>query len=44
MLGIIGGTGLYKMDDLKNIKIEKVNTPYGVPSSENFEKLKFLRK
>lgn len=34
MLGIIGGTGLYKMDDLENIKIEKVNTPYGVPSSE----------
>lgn len=34
MLGIIGGTGLYKMDDLEDIKIEKVNTPYGVPSSE----------
>jgi 5'-methylthioadenosine phosphorylase len=34
MLGIIGGTGLYKMDDLDDIKIEKVNTPYGVPSSE----------
>jgi 5'-methylthioadenosine phosphorylase len=34
MLGIIGGTGLYKMDELEDIKIEKVNTPYGMPSSE----------
>ncbi len=34
MLGIIGGTGLYKMDELENIKTEVVSTPFGAPSSE----------
>lgn len=35
MLGIIGGSGLYKMQDLKIIKEEKVKTPFGDPS-DNF--------
>lgn len=35
MLGIIGGSGLYKMQDLKIIKEEKVKTPFGEPS-DNF--------
>lgn len=33
MIGIIGGTGLYKMDGLTNIRSEEVKTPYGSPSS-----------
>jgi 5'-methylthioadenosine phosphorylase len=33
MLGIIGGTGLYKIDSLKNIKIQEVSSPFGHPSS-----------
>lgn len=35
MLGIIGGSGLYKMQDLKIIKEERVKTPFGEPS-DNF--------
>ncbi|GAB5355668.1 hypothetical protein AAMO2058_000225300 [Amorphochlora amoebiformis] len=31
-IGIIGGSGLYKMDDLKNRKEIKLTTPYGNPS------------
>ena len=32
MLGIIGGTGLYSIKDLKIIKREFVDTPFGAPS------------
>ncbi len=32
MIGIIGGSGLYKMEDLKIIKEEKIKTPFGEPS------------
>ena len=31
-IGIIGGSGLYKMDALKNVKEVKVETPFGIPS------------
>ena len=33
-LGIIGGSGLYKMDGFENSKWKKVNTPWGKPSDE----------
>lgn len=33
MLGIIGGTGLYKMEALANSREKKVSTPFGEPSS-----------
>ena len=33
-LGIIGGSGLYKMDGFEKIKWKKVNTPWGKPSDE----------
>lgn len=32
MIGIIGGSGLYKMQDLKIIKEERIKTPFGEPS------------
>jgi 5'-methylthioadenosine phosphorylase len=32
MIGIIGGSGLYKMEGLKIIKEEKIKTPFGEPS------------
>ncbi len=35
MIGIIGGSGLYKMAALKIIKEEKIKTPFGDPS-DNF--------
>jgi 5'-methylthioadenosine phosphorylase len=31
-IGIIGGTGLYDPNLLKNIQEIEVNTPYGAPS------------
>ncbi len=34
MLGIVGGTGLYKIDGVTNISSKKVETPYGKPSAE----------
>lgn len=34
MLGIIGGTGLYKMEGMTNISSQKVDTPFGEPSAE----------
>lgn len=34
MLGIIGGTGLYKIDGVNNVISKKVETPYGAPSTE----------
>lgn len=32
LLGIIGGSGLYDIDDLKHREVVKVETPYGLPS------------
>lgn len=32
--GIIGGSGLYQIEGLKNIKWVRVNTPFGEPSDE----------
>ena len=41
-LGIIGGSGLYKMEGFKKTKWKKINTPWGKPSDEiliaHFEK------
>lgn len=31
-VGIIGGSGLEKMEILKNVRLEKMSTPYGAPS------------
>lgn len=31
-IGIIGGSGLYQMDSLKDVKEEKIETPFGEPS------------
>jgi 5'-methylthioadenosine phosphorylase len=31
-IGIIGGSGLYKMEALKNVKEVKIDTPFGTPS------------
>jgi len=36
MLGIIGGSGLYKMDGIKGVKEVEVNTPFGKPSDRLF--------
>ncbi len=33
-IGIIGGSGFYNVDGIKNIKKKKVKTPFGEPSSE----------
>lgn len=33
-IGIIGGSGLYKIEGLKNIKCISINTPFGKPSSQ----------
>lgn len=34
MIGIIGGSGLYKMEGLKILKEEKIKTPFGDPSDK----------
>lgn len=34
VIGIVGGSGLYNIDGLKNTKWTKVNTPWGDPSDE----------
>jgi len=34
MLGVIGGTGLYKMEALQSIQKKLVETPFGKPSAE----------
>lgn len=34
MLGIIGGTGLYKLEGIENVSSQAVETPFGQPSSE----------
>ena len=31
-IGIIGGSGLYKMDALKDVQEISINTPFGKPS------------
>ncbi|MEK6589052.1 MAG: S-methyl-5'-thioadenosine phosphorylase, partial [Nitrospinota bacterium] len=33
-IGVIGGSGLYEMADLKDVKSVKVETPFGDPSDE----------
>ena len=33
-LGIIGGSGLYKMEGFKKTKWKKIKTPWGKPSDE----------
>ena len=33
-LGIIGGSGLYKMEGFQKVKWKKINTPWGKPSDE----------
>ncbi len=33
MIGIIGGTGLYRMEALARVQTREVNTPFGQPSS-----------
>ena len=33
MIGIIGGTGLYQMDELQVTTVREVTTPFGAPSS-----------
>ena len=43
-LGIIGGSGLYSLNGIKNIKRIKINTPFGAPSSDiNIAKYKNLK-
>ncbi len=32
MIGIIGGSGLYQMEGIKNLKEKKLETPFGAPS------------
>ena len=33
-IGVIGGSGLYDMEGLKNIRRERVETPFGLPSGD----------
>ncbi len=33
-IGIIGGSGLYNLDAIENIKLEEIDTPYGKPSDK----------
>lgn len=33
MIGIIGGTGLYQMDELRVTDVREITTPFGAPSS-----------
>ena len=32
MIGVIGGSGLYQMDGLTNVREERISTPFGEPS------------
>ena len=34
VLGIIGGSGLYDIDGLENVRWEKISSPWGEPSDE----------
>jgi 5'-methylthioadenosine phosphorylase len=36
-IGVIGGSGVYKIEGIELIKEHKVNTPFGAPSSEIIE-------
>ena len=36
-LGIIGGSGLYEIEGLKNPEWKKAMTPWGDPSDQNIE-------
>ncbi len=46
ILGIIGGSGLYSLDGLKNIKLVNTKTPFGIASSKlhvfNYKGLKLV--
>ena len=46
VLGIIGGSGLYALDGLKNTKLINISTPFGLTSSKlnvsNYKKLKVV--
>lgn len=33
-IGIMGGSGLYKIEGIKNVKVTAVNTPFGKPSDK----------
>jgi purine nucleoside phosphorylase len=33
MIGLIGGTGLYQMDELQVTDVREITTPFGAPSS-----------
>ena len=34
VLGVLGGSGLYEVEGLQNVRREQVDTPWGVPSGE----------
>lgn len=34
VLGVVGGSGIYAMEGLQNVRRRKVETPYGAPSAE----------
>jgi 5'-methylthioadenosine phosphorylase len=34
LVGVLGGSGLYNMDDLKDVVVERISTPYGQPSDD----------
>ncbi len=34
LIGVIGGSGLYEMEGIKDLKFQKVDTPFGDPSDE----------
>ncbi len=36
-IGVIGGSGIYKLDGIEIVKEHKITTPYGQPSSEIIE-------
>ncbi len=46
VLGIIGGSGLYSLDGLKNTKLVNIKTPFGNTSSKlhsyNYKGLKLV--
>lgn len=36
-IGVIGGSGIYKLDGIEVVKEHKISTPYGAPTSEVIE-------
>jgi len=34
LIGVIGGSGLYQIEGLENLRFEKIDTPFGSPSDE----------